>query len=57
MVRLDIKGMSTRDVNRKLRELILQDDEIVVENPHSVHNFATALKGKGTITVEGSTGF
>jgi glutamate synthase domain-containing protein 3 len=49
--------MSTRDVNRKLRELIRQDDDIVVENPHSVHNFATALKGEGTVTVKGSTGF
>ncbi len=57
MVRLDIAGMSTRDVNRKLRELIRQDDDIVVENPHSVHNFATALKGKRTVSVEGSTGF
>jgi glutamate synthase domain-containing protein 3 len=49
--------MSTLDVNRKLRELIQQDNDIVVENPHSVHNFATALKGRGTVTVEGSTGF
>lgn len=57
MVRLDIKGMSTREVNRRLKELIQQDDEIVVENPHSVHNFATALKGKGTVVVKGSTGF
>ena len=57
MVRLDIKGMSTREVNRKLRELIAQEDEIIVQNPHSVHNFATALKGKGTVVVEGSTGF
>lgn len=57
MVSLDITGMSTRDVNIKLRELIQQDDEIVVENPHSVHNFATALKGQGRITVKGSTGF
>jgi glutamate synthase domain-containing protein 3 len=57
MVRLDITGLSSRDVNRKLREALGQDPEIVVENPHSVHNFATALKGQGTITVEGSTGF
>ncbi len=57
MVRLDIKGMSTREVNRRLKELILQNDEIFVDNPHSVHNFATALKGKGTVVVEGSTGF
>jgi len=57
MVSLDIKGMGTRDVNKKLKELIQQDDEIVVKNPHSAHNFATALKGTGTIHVEGSTGF
>jgi glutamate synthase domain-containing protein 3 len=57
MVRLDIKGMSTREVNRRLKELIQQGDEIVVENPHSIHNFATALKGKGTVVVKGSTGF
>ena len=57
MVRLDITGMSTRDVNHKLRELIMQEDEIIVENPHSVHNFATALKGEGKVIVEGSTGF
>ena len=57
MVSLDIAGMSTRDVNVKLRELIQGDDEIVVENPHSVHNLATALKGQGRIIVKGSTGF
>jgi glutamate synthase domain-containing protein 3 len=57
MVRLDIKGMPTLEVNHKLRDLVQKDDEIVIENPHSVHNFATALKGKATITVEGSTGF
>lgn len=57
MVRLDISGMRTLEVNRKLRELVQQDDEIMVENPHSVHNFATALKGSAKITVQGSTGF
>ena len=57
MVRLDITGLNSRDVNRQLREALEQDREIVVENPHSVHNFATAIKGQGTITVEGSTGF
>jgi glutamate synthase domain-containing protein 3 len=57
MVDLDITGMSTGDVNKKLRELLQQDEDIEVRNPHSIHNFATALKGKGTITVEGSTGF
>ena len=57
MVHLDITGMSTQEVNHRLRELIQQENEIIVENPHSVHNFATALKGEGTVIVEGSTGF
>ncbi len=57
MVHLDIAGMTRREVNRKLKELIVHNDEILVDNPHSIHNFATALKGRGTITVEGSTGF
>jgi len=57
MVRLDISGMSSSEVNRRLKELVQDNDEITVANPHSVHNFATALKGNATITVEGSTGF
>ncbi len=57
MVRLDIAGMSSREVNRRLRELIKTEAEIEVDNPHSIHNFATALKGEGKITVHGSTGF
>lgn len=57
MVRLDLKGMTPRDVNRKLKELIKGEEEIEVVNTHSIHNFATALKGKGTITLHGSTGF
>jgi glutamate synthase domain-containing protein 3 len=57
MVRVDISGLPTLEVNRKLRELVQSEDKIVIENPHSVHNFATALKGKSDITVEGSTGF
>ncbi len=57
MVRLDLKKMSSREVNRKLKELIKTEDQIEIDNPHSMHNFATALIGKGTITVHGSTGF
>jgi glutamate synthase domain-containing protein 3 len=57
MVRLDVAGLSTRDVNRRLKEAAAAGGEILVVNPHSVHNFATALKGAARITVEGSTGF
>jgi glutamate synthase domain-containing protein 3 len=57
MVRLDIAGMTPREVNRKLKELIKSEDEIEISNTHSIHNFATALIGTGKITVKGSTGF
>ena len=57
MVHLDLKTMSSRDVNRKLKELIRTEDQIEIDNPHSIHNFATALIGQGKITIHGSTGF
>jgi glutamate synthase domain-containing protein 3 len=57
MVRLDFQGMSSREVNKKLKEVIQSEREIEVVNPHSMHNFATALIGRATITVHGSTGF
>jgi len=57
MVRIDLKTMKTREVNRKLKELIKTEKEIELDNPHSIHNFATALIGRGTITIHGSTGF
>jgi len=57
MVRIDLAGMNSREVNQKLKELIKTETEVEIDNPHSIHNFATALIGKGQITVNGSTGF
>lgn len=57
MVRLDTEKMSSREVNRKLKELIKTEDHIEIDNPRSMHNFATALIGEGQITIHGSTGF
>lgn len=57
MAHLDLHKMSSREVNRKLKELIKTEDRIEIDNPHSIHNFATALIGQGKITVHGSTGF
>jgi len=57
MVRLDLAGMKSREVNRKLKDLIKTETEIELDNPHSIHNFATALIGEGKITLHGSTGF
>ena len=57
MARLDIKDMSSREVNVQLKGMIKTEDEIEVDNPHSIHNFATALIGKASIIINGSTGF
>jgi len=57
MVRLDLTGMNSREVNQKLKELIKTEAEIELDNPHSIHNVATALIGEGQITLHGSTGF
>lgn len=57
MVRLDVSKMNSREVNLTLKELIQSEAEIEIENPHSIHNFATALIGMAKITINGSTGF
>jgi glutamate synthase domain-containing protein 3 len=57
MVRLDLKKISSREVNHKLKELIKTEDRIEIDNPHSIHNIATALIGQGKIIIHGSTGF
>jgi glutamate synthase domain-containing protein 3 len=49
--------MNSREVNQKLKELIKTETEVEIDNPHSIHNFATALIGEVQITVNGSTGF
>jgi glutamate synthase domain-containing protein 3 len=49
--------MDLRQLNDALRENLGKDAEIVVENPHSMHNVGTALIGEGTIRVKGATGF
>ncbi len=57
MVRLDVARMSSREVNLKIKELIKTEGQIEIDNPHSIHNFATALIGQVKITLRGSTGF
>lgn len=57
MARLDIRGMTGGAVNKKLREMMKTEDEIIIDNPESVHNLAAALIGEGRIVVKGSTGF
>ncbi len=54
---LDIAERGSAEINRELRKLIRNHSEITLQNPHSAHNLGTALKGKGRVTVRGSTGY
>ena len=57
MVRLNIAGMSTQEVNRKLRELIQQDDEIIVEKGNPVERIVKVADSRNCdIIVMGSHG-
>ncbi|MCB2185593.1 MAG: glutamate synthase [Deltaproteobacteria bacterium] len=57
MVSLDISGMNVRQVNARLKELMAEGQEVEILHPGSIHNFATGIKGNGSIVVRGSTGF
>lgn len=57
MACLNIKEMSSREVNVRLKAMIKKEADIEIDNPHSIHNLATALIGKAKIIIHGSTGF
>lgn len=59
MVRVDAANLSSRDVNKQLKALMAAGtaEPIMVENPHSMHNLATALIGRAEIVIDGSAGF
>ncbi len=57
MESLTITDQTSVEVNQMLRQLIKVHDELRIENPHSIHNLGTALKGKCKVTINGSTGY
>jgi len=57
VVRLDADTLPPRQLNEKLRELLANGAEVVVENPRSRHNLGVALPGPGHVTFKGSVGY
>ena len=57
MVRLDIAEMSSREVNRKIKELIQQENEVEIDNTHSlarrVIEIGLAVEGQNILVVRG----
>jgi len=56
MVTLDVAAMDFREVNRRLRELVSTEEQVVIQNPHGLHNFAIGLQGRLDIIVKGNLG-
>lgn len=54
---IDAAELKSCDLNAKINEILKKEDEVVIENPHSMHNIAIGLNMKGRVVVEGSTGF
>ncbi|MFQ5874403.1 MAG: glutamate synthase [Dehalococcoidia bacterium] len=57
MVDIDAAGMTTREINLRVRELALRGEEIRVLNPQARHNLAVGILTPCKITFEGSVGY
>lgn len=57
MEHIDAKELSSEKLNALLREKLAESGEVMVEEPHSMHNIAAGFTGAGKIVINGSTGF
>lgn len=55
-VTLDASGLSTREINARLRELP-DGADVVIKEPRGRHNLAVGLTRKVTITIDGNAGY
>ncbi|WP_368490992.1 glutamate synthase [Clostridium sp. BJN0013] len=54
---IDAKNLKSKELNEAIRECFEKDNEVTVQNCHSMHNVAIGLSQKGTVMIKGSTGF
>ncbi|MFL0197860.1 glutamate synthase [Clostridium sp. WILCCON 0269] len=54
---IDALNFKSEELNKLIIEKLQKNEEVSIENPHSMHNIAIGLKQKGKIIVNGSTGF
>ena len=57
MVTVDAAGLTTRELNAKLKILAAGDEEITVLNPQARHNIAVGIFKKCRIKINGSVGY
>ena len=55
---IDAKGMTAREVNRQIRELMTQGiGHLVIQNPNSQHSLGTGILNRLKLEFEGSLGY
>lgn len=54
---IDAKGLKSEKLNALIAESLEKDDKVTIKNCHSMHNIAIGLSKKGTVMIDGSTGF
>lgn len=53
---LDLKGVESREINKKIKEKLAVDRELTITNVNSAHNVCAGLLGDYEITIKDSTG-
>ena len=54
---IDAEGMDGKTLNTELKNRLSSAGEVTVKHSHSMHNIGTGMTEKGTVVVDGSTGF
>ncbi len=54
---LDVKNIGSLEINKQIKEMLRKDGKLKITNPHAMHNLGIALKGSGSVYIEGSTGY
>ena len=57
MVTVDAAGLTTRELNARLKELAASGQEITVQNPQARHNIAVGIFESCRIEINGSVGY
>ena len=57
MAELSCTERSVREINREMRSLLADGEEVVVTSPGARHNLGVALLDSGRVTFEGSVGY
>ena len=57
MVTVDAAGLTTRELNARLKELAASGQEITVLNPQARHNIAVGIFESCRIEINGSVGY